>query len=202
MKKFNFLFLFILIGFACSENQKKAKIKEFKKDTIAVEKKPEVKGKFFIYEHDLSMYNEKYFMRISPVLDSINDRFESDIVLTKKADTIFKKRINIDSLGQAILKRKAYKDHSEYDKITTDYQLRKVVYHNVRASNLYFEATIISDEPKKQLKIIFYLPYRDQNIGKLHILNFGNRSFGKNKGEIENSKNRMIDIIKQKKQPN
>jgi len=199
MKKSAFLFLLVLIGFSCSKNQKRIEIEELKKDTIVVNKKSEIKGNFFIYEHDLSMYNKKYFMRISPVLDSINNRFESEIILTKKTDTIFNKRINIDSLGQAILKRKSYEDRPEYDKITTDYQLRKVVYHNVRANNLYFEATIISDELEKQLKVIFYVPYQDKNIGKLHILNFGNRSFGKNKGEIENSKNKIIKVPEIKK---
>lgn len=199
MKKPPFLFLFILVCFSCSKTQKRTEPKELKKDTLVVDKKPETKGKFFVYEHDLSMYNEAYFMKISPVINPGNNRFESSILLTKESDIIFKKRVNIDSLGQAILKRKTYEDHPEYGKIVTDYELRKVVYHNVRASNLYFEATLISDETNKQLKIIFYLPYRERDIGKLHILNFNERGYGKNKGEEENAKNRIIKVSRIKK---
>ncbi|MFY0629361.1 MAG: hypothetical protein JXR05_03205 [Flavobacteriaceae bacterium] len=197
MKKFNLIYLliiFILIG--CKKENKSVVSKKVKNATEVIQLKPKVKGNFFIYEHDLSMYDESYFMKVSPVIDNRKNIYESDIVLTKKSDTIFNKRINIDSLGQAILKRKAYAEHPEYDKISTEYELRKVVYHNLRASNLYFEATIQSEESKKQLKIIFYLPYRNQDIGKLHILNFGARSFGKNTGEEENSKNRKIKVSK------
>ena len=167
-----------------------------KNDSLTSETKSEVMGDFTIYEHDLSMYNEKYFMRITPDVDSVLNKYESNILLTKKTDTIFNKTINIDSLGLTILKHRIFADSTEYSRIATDYELRKVVYHGVRTNDLYFEAKIESEKRHKTLIVLFQISYlyKDE-IGKLFVNGFNENGFGPNEGETENNKNRAIKAL-------
>jgi len=200
MKKLKILYLLIVVCIGCDQNNTSSSItdEELKEDSLTVVVKPEVKGEFTIYEHDLSMYNEKYLMRITPNVDSINSKYESYILLTKKADTIFNKRINIDSLGQTIIKHKIFADSTEHSKIATDYELRRIVYHGVRTNDLYFEADIASIAETKDLKVLFQLSYLYKGkIGKLFVNGFNEKGYGPNTGEIENKKNRKITTPQQ-----
>ncbi|NVK73134.1 MAG: hypothetical protein HWE24_06605 [Oceanospirillaceae bacterium] len=198
MKRLNIIYLLIvvyIVCFGCNEiNTSKDKTDgKLKNDSLTVEVKPELKGDFTIYEHDLSMYNEKYLMRITPTINSNYNQYESNILLTKKGDTIFNKRINIDSLGQTILKYEIFADSTEHSKIGTDYELRRVVYHGVRTNDLYFVAEIASIEGKKDLNVLFQLSYLGKNeIGKLFVNGFSKKGWGNNAGEIDNERNRKI----------
>jgi hypothetical protein len=198
MKKFNIIYLLIvgfIVCFGCNEDNTSKDKTDVKLncDLLTVEAKTELKGDFTIYEHDLSMYNEIYLMRITPTIDSNNNQYKSNILLTKKGDTIFNKRINIDSLGQTILKYEIFADSAEHYKIGTDYELRKVVYHGVRTNDLYFEADITSTDEKKDLKVLFQLSYFGKNeIGKLFVNGFSEKGWGNNAGEIDNERNRKI----------
>lgn len=194
MKKFKIILLIVVcIGCNETDTSKNKTDEKLNNASLTIEATPEVKGDFTIYEHDLSMYNEKYLMRITPTVDSNYNQYESNILLTKKGDTIFNKRINIDSLGQTILKYEIFADSAEHSKIGTDYKLRKVVYHGVRTNDLYFEADIESIEGKKDLKILFQLSYLGKNeIGKLFVNGFSEKGWGNNAGEIDNERNRKI----------
>ncbi|WP_282042685.1 hypothetical protein [Winogradskyella flava] len=195
MKKIKILYLLIVVCTDCGQNNtsNNKTDEKLEKDSLTALVKPEVNGEFAIYEHDLSMYNEKYLMRITPSVDSINSKYESYILLTKKTDTIFNKRINIDSLGQTIIKHKIFADSTEHSKITTDYELRRIVYHGVRTNNLYFEADISSTVGTKDLKVLFQLSYLYKGeIGKLFVNGFSKKGWENNTGEIDNKKNRII----------
>lgn len=162
---------------------------------LNLETDPEIKGDFTIYEHDLSMYNEKFFMRITPTIDSFKNLYETCILLTQKTDTIFSKTINIDTLGRTILKHKIFKDSTEYTQIATEYELRKVIYHGVRTNDLFFVADIASETRQKNLKVLFQISYRNnEEIGRLFVNGYNAKGFGPNKGERENDKNRKIKI--------
>ena len=173
-----YIFIVLILVSCNNENQSNTTDKgEQKKDSSAV--KPEIKGDFTVYEHDLSMYNERYLMRITP--DSTHNQYESNILLIKQTDTIFNKRINIDSLGQTILKYKINEGSAEYGHIATDYELRKVKYYAVRTNDLYFIADIASTEGKKDLEVLFQLSYLGKNeIGKLFVNGFNEKGWGKN----------------------
>ncbi len=198
MKNITIICLLIVVCIGCNQtnppkNRTEAKLKN---DTLKTEVYPEVKGDFTIYEHDLSLYNEKYLLQITPAIETLNNKYESHILLTKKSDTIFNKRINIDSLGRTILRYKIFADSAEYSKIATDYELRKIVYHGVRTNDLFFVADIVSIEGTKSLKVKFQLSYFGKyEIGKLFVNGFiekGWERWGKNAGEIENARNRKI----------
>jgi hypothetical protein len=199
MKKDTILYLLIIICFGCNQTNSS----DEKKDTnlqndslninINLEATPEVKGDFTIYEHDLLMYNEKFFMSITPAVDSVKNVYETNILLTRKADTILNKNINIDSLSETILKHKIFEDSTEYSQIATEYELRKVIYHGVRTNDLYFEAEIASETRHKNLKVLFQISYAYKGeIGKLFVNGFNEKGFGPHKGEVENDKNRKI----------
>ena len=195
MKRLKIIYLLLVVCFGCGQNNTPSNKTddELEKDSLTFVVKPEVKGVFTIYEHDLSMYNEKYLMRITPTVDSTNSKYESYILLTKKADTIFNKRINIDSLGQTIIKHKIFADSTEHFRIATDYELRRIVYHGVRTNDLYFEADIASITGTKDLKVLFQLSYLYKGeIGKLFVNGFSEKGFGNNAGEIDNERNRKM----------
>ncbi|MEX1000511.1 MAG: hypothetical protein WDZ35_00200 [Crocinitomicaceae bacterium] len=198
MKSFKIIYLLIVVCIVCdgcneTDTSKNNTDDKLNNDSLTIEVKPEVKGDFTVYEHDLSMYNKKYLMKITPTIDLDNNQYESNILLTKKGDTIFNKQINIDSLGQTILKYEVFADSAEHSRIGTDYELRKVVYHGVRTNDLYFEADIASIEGKKDLKVLFQLSYLGKNeIGKLFVNGFNEKGWGKNAGEMDNERNRKI----------
>ena len=179
MKKFKIIYLLIVACMVCmgchetdtSKNNTEEKLNnDSLTSEVKPEAKPEVKEDFTIYHHHLSMYNESYRMRITPIVDSIYNQYVSNILLTKKGDTIFNKRINIDSLGQIRLKYQLFADSAEHTEIGTYYKLRKVVYHGVRTNYLYFEADITSIEGKKDLTVLFQLSYLGKDeIGKLSV---------------------------------
>lgn len=195
MKNLKFIFVLFVVCIGCNQSitVEKSSDEKITDNSLSVASKPEVKGDFTIYEHDLSMYNEKYLMRITPTINPTNNKYEAYILLTKHSDTIFNKPINIDSLGQTILKHKIFADSAEYSKIATDYELRKVVYHGVRTNDLYFVADIASIVGEKHLKVLFQLSYLfDGEIGKLFVNGFNKKGWGNNAGEVENKRNRKI----------
>lgn len=199
MKKGILLYVLIIICFGCHRTTNTDEKKDINLQNNALnidtslEDTPEVKGDFTIYEHDLSMYNGKYFMSITPRIDSAKNKYETNILLTQKIDTIFNKVINIDSLGKTILKHKIFEDSIEHFKIATEYELRKVVYHGVRTNDLYFEADIASETRQKNLKILFQISYLNKGeTGKLFVNGFNEKGFGTNAGEIENERNRKV----------
>jgi len=180
MKTLKTLSLIIFVCFGCNQTNtlnNKTDEEPINK-SMTIEVTTEVKGDFTIWEHDLSMYNEKYLMRIIPSIDSINNKYESYILLTKKTDTIFNKRINIDSLGQTIIKNKIFVDSTDHSKVASDYELRRIVYHGVRTNDLYFVADIESKTETKELKVLFQLSYLDE-IGKLFVNGFNEKGWGK-----------------------
>ncbi|MDX1628968.1 MAG: hypothetical protein R3345_09740 [Fulvivirga sp.] len=195
MKKFKHIYFLVVTCVACqgTDSSKYNGDELLTPDEQTTASKPELKGDFTIHEHDLSMYGEKYFMRIAPTVDSVNNKYQSNIVLTKKSDTIFNKKINIDSLEETIIKYEVYADSAEHDKIASDYELRKVVYHGVRAKNLYFQAEIASTEGKNDLKVLFQLTYLGKDeIGKLFVNGFSEKGWGDNAGEIIDENNKKI----------
>ncbi len=193
--KFKVIYLLTVICIACNQaNTSKSKTGEaLYKDSLLIEVKAGVKGDFAIYEHDLSMYNEKYLLRILPTIDSKTNKYETYIVLTKNTGTIFNKRINIDSLGQAILKHKIFADSAEHTKIASDYELRKVVYHGVRTNDIYFVADLAPLKGSKRLQVLFQVSYLYKGeIGKLFVNGFYEKWQGSNAGEKINERNRKI----------
>lgn len=198
MKKFHIVFLPIVVCIVCigcneSVSSKYKTNSKLNLVSLTIEAKPEVNKDFTIYEHDLSMYNEKYRMRITPAIDSNDDQYVSNILLTNRGDTIFSKPINIDSLAQTTLKYELYADSAEYSKIGTDYVLRKVVYHGLKTNDLYFEADIASIEGKKDLKVLFQISYLGKNeIGRLFVNGLSKKGWGINAGEIDSEINREI----------
>jgi len=180
MNKFKILYWFIVFCLACNHSStlNNKNIETPNKDSLLSEVKPETKGYFTIYERDLSMYNEKYLLKITPIIDSVNYKYETYILLTKKSDTIFNKKINVDSLGQTIIKHKIFVDSTEYSKIAIDYELRKVVFHSVRNNNIYFEADLVSITREKRLKVLFQISYLNKSeIGNLFVNGFNEKGW-------------------------
>lgn len=189
MKDFKTAYLLSLLFFlSCCQSRKTSDytIKIPEKKVLVKKEKQDV----FMYEHDLSMYNNKYLMRILPKLNVDN---EFEILLIQEADTIFNKRITITAIAQDITENKILIEGIDRLKIANNYHLTKVVYQAVRANNIYFEASLTFKEQKRSLKVLFYIQYLyKKDYGKLTIHSLNDKGFGRNKGEEDNQNNRKI----------
>lgn len=191
MRSVSFLFITILLIYGCNfsnqsslDKKKTIKLKEVKSAKVEVA---------YIFEHDLSMYNRSYFMRITPTLDSFNLDHKYTILLIQDKDTIFNKKINLDSITNKTLNNRVVIDGVNKESIKKNFYLSKIVYHAVRANNIYFEASFKSRTQNNYLKGLFYLQYLHKNdLGKMtfHALNL--KGFGSNKGEKDHINNRKI----------
>lgn len=190
LRKYNVVYLLVIIYFGCTHTTSdEVTDSELKRTDVTVDTKPRIEGDLSIFEYDLSMYNEKFLLLITPTIDLATDKYSSTILLTQKGDTIFNKQITLDSLAQTIMKYKVFADSSEYSKIATDYELRKVVYHGVRTNDLYFVADITSKTRNQDLKVLFQISYAYKGeIGKLFVNGFSKKGFGprQRKGKVVN----------------
>ena len=195
MRSVSFLFITILLIYGCNfsnqsslDKKKTIKLKEVKSAKVEVA---------YIFEHDLSMYNRSYFMRITPTLDSFNLDHKYTILLIQDKDTIFNKQITLDSITKKIINNRVAIDGVNKENIKDNFYLSKIVYHAVRANNIYFEASFKSRSQDVYLKSLFYLQYlHKNNLGKMtfHALNL--KGYGSNKGEKVHVDNRKILLNK------
>lgn len=154
-----------------------------------------VDGDFAMYEYDLSMYNLPYLIRITPFVDSSSMAYQSGILLIQKQDTVFSKLINIDSLQSTIYKHEIFKDSTYYDRISSDFELRRITYRSVRTNDLYFVADLGSKVGDDSFSVLFQLSYLNEGeIGKLFVNGFSTNDYKKNWMSPNNGTMRRVEV--------
>ncbi|PCJ67584.1 MAG: hypothetical protein COA58_00165 [Bacteroidetes bacterium] len=193
MKNFKIIYLWVLISWGCNQNgtnEEQSHTVEYIKfpsqDTL-----PKILGDFSIYEHDLSLYSKKYLMRITPTIDSVNHRYQSNLVLTQNSDTIFNKEINIDSFSNTIIRYNIKTKSADHPRIATHYELREVLWQGLRTDDLFFQAHLKSKDSTKDLYVKFQVTYLHE-IGKLFVNGFSRQKYGGSMGNYKNEKNRKF----------
>lgn len=174
--KMKHLLTYILLFSAfvsCNTSVNTSLDKKTHEDSVTIDR-PKVQGDFAIYEYDLRMYNAPYLLRIIPSVDTTQNTYQTNIVLTKNGDTIFNKLINADSLIHSIL---SYKGNPKYDdylaknehyKSLDTFKLERVLYRAVRTDDLFF-TSLFRSENGEELYVNFQITYLGIDVKKLFV---------------------------------
>ena len=174
--KMKHLLTYILLFSAfvsCNTSDNTSLDEQKNEDSVTIEL-PKVQGDFAIYEYDLRMYNVPYLLRIIPSIDTTQNTYQTNIVLTQNGDTIFNKLINADSLFNSIA---SYKDNPKYIeylnknelyKNLDTFKLERVLYRAVRTDDLFFTSLFCS-ENGEELYVNFQITYLGKDVKKLFV---------------------------------
>ena len=191
MKQIVFIGILSLMLIGCKESIKSKDSKPSQGKEIVTEVvKPQTKHHQKMYRHNLSLYNEKYVLEISPSVDELNrlnpiiNLYQIDCCITEERDTIFYKKVSLENLVEKTRAVDVKLDNISVESLFSDYVLDKIVYHNVRADRLYFEATYLSKLDQLPIKTVFNFRYRNtQNNAELKVNQVSHRGWGRNKGD-------------------
>lgn len=120
-------------------------------------------------QYDLSMYNEKYLLRLIP--DSVISRGDMvyHVLLTKRSDTIINYPINIDTIESRYYEINKTGLEDERIEFKKDYYLSRLKHTFIRTDNLYLDAILNSKSDTTKMRVILKFKYRGKKKGKLYI---------------------------------
>jgi len=174
-KTANYLSLLVLlILFNCYE--KKGEIKKDQEETPCVVKdsiplKNTYKVDLQVNKINLSMYNNKYLLRVIPDSTFSKENMNYTILMTLKSDTIINYTINIDTINNGYYKYDKKGLENERINFKQDYYLSgiKIKRHWARAENLYLLAKMNSKKDTTERYVNLKFKYIGKEMGELYL---------------------------------
>lgn len=191
MKHLFVTYILMIFFIGCKEpiKQKESKL-SIDKDLVTAIVQEKINHHQKEYRHNLSLYNEKYVLKIIPNVNDSNELepilslYKIDCCITEQIDSIFKEQISQNLIMESVREVDIKVDAMTKENLSSQYVLDKIVYHNVRADRLYFEGTLRSKDNETNLKAIFNLRYRDEkSFGELSVNQVSPKGWGRNKGD-------------------